>query len=221
MPTAVVCPNCRTRFEIASELAADEPIRCAKCMHTFLRTDSAAAGFQAGPAPITVTPIDDDDERERPSRPPRRPIPPPMFPMATLLWLAIGILFLLLVISVGFNAWVMLGGPDRRFRFEDQMRAEQDAMRARDMAQQAAEMARQQELQSLFKVEQSKKQLEESMRQLRLTEEQLEEARRQLKKDPEKQVRIRMPGKDAALMARHERQVIDPRQSLRSWWGLG
>src|SRR5437762_945768 len=60
MPTALVCPNCRTNFEIASDSTAAEPVRCGKCMHTFLRSD--AVGFQAGPAPITVTPIDDDDD---------------------------------------------------------------------------------------------------------------------------------------------------------------
>src|SRR5436190_6258604 len=104
MPTAVVCPNCRARFEVASELAADEPIRCGQCVHTFLRRDSLSAGIQAGPAPLTVTPIDEDEPL--PERP-RRPIAPPVFPLATLLWIALGVLFLLLAISVGFNVWVL------------------------------------------------------------------------------------------------------------------
>ncbi len=177
MPSTVVCPNCRARFEIASDLAADAPIRCKKCVHTFLRGDADSAGIQAGPAPLTVTPSSDDDRRDEAPRPPRRPTARPPISMVSFLWIALGVVLLLLVISLGFNVWVMIGHPDRRNRFEDEMRAERAAMAAREMAEQARQNAAQMELEAKIKVEELRKQQEELARQLKRTEDQMEEAR--------------------------------------------
>jgi uncharacterized protein HemX len=127
-------------------------------------------GFQPGPAPVrTSAPRQQDEE------PPPHPTPRSPFPLTGALIVALGLLFLLLVLSAGFNVSFILN-PNGGFRMRDRQLAEQEAIRQKMQAEQAAaqvqlEQAQRQEAEL-------RRRFEEVRRELERTKEQLDEAKR-------------------------------------------
>ena len=132
MSIAIQCPRCQATFGITDD-RPDEPITCPKCLNVFRQGPSA--GIQAG-LPRPRESDDDEPPRSRPHPSPRAP-----FPTVPLLIVACGLLFLLLVLSAGFNVWIAVN-PDVRLQ-QEQAVAEQQADVARVQALQVqAENAR-------------------------------------------------------------------------------
>ncbi len=125
MPIAVVCPKCGAGFEIPKDLA-DQPVRCMRCEHTFVRGDdeSLAVGIQAAGAAASGK----KPEPASPTAPsPPRPTARSPFPAVPLLICLLGLLFFLLILSGGFNVWFVLHPEDPWRRG---VAAEQEAQRA-------------------------------------------------------------------------------------------
>jgi len=176
MALLVSCPNCQARFDIADDLA-DQPVRCHQCMHVFERVGarSPSVGIQARP-PSAVTMAQEDRIPEQARR--RMPSPRPAFPWYALYLVVIGLLFFLLVVSVGFNVWIVFNA-DNRFRREEEVRdLQQQAQAQRMRAEAAAEMARQQQIQATQKSASLQRQNEELKRQVDILRGQLEDVRR-------------------------------------------
>src|SRR6478752_6348933 len=108
MSIAVHCPKCQARFEIADDLA-DQPVCCHQCMHVFQRSaaNAVAASIQAGlPDVATAACRNEESNTDFVPTPHARPRSP--FPLVPMLVLMIGFLTFSLVISLGFNIWVLL-----------------------------------------------------------------------------------------------------------------
>lgn len=191
MSIAVICPRCQTTFPISDDLA-DGPVCCSKCANVFQR--SASAGIQAGAPPSaskSAPPRNDrdDDEPMPPSRPHASPRVP--FPTVSLLILVCGVLFLLLVLSVGFNIWVFVHPDLRNDRHAQQaILADEQAQVAQQQAEIArvqAELMRARAVQARQEVQQEdaklKRELEDLRRELEAVREQLEDAKRKLPKE--------------------------------------
>ena len=176
MSRVVTCPQCEARIEAPADLA-DQPIQCHRCMTVFERGKAlASVAVHAGPAP-TAAPSARAPEPT--ASPPHREARAP-FPWIPLMVLLLGILFFLLVASVGFNVYMMLI-PDQGFRVNIR-------------AVQAEEVARQQRVvaeQAMRDAEANRKQAE--LNQARL-QKQLEDLRRERDDLREK---LRLLGKDA------------------------
>ena len=176
MSIAVTCPQCQARFDVPDDLA-DQPIQCHQCLQVFERGSRKAAsiGIQAGPARVVPAPASLPDE-SAPSRPLHHPEPRSPFPVVPLMVVLIGLLFFLLVASVGFNVWITVT-PDNRFRIDNRLQqAQADAQQQRAAAFQAkaqgdADLAR---LETL-----KKKEIDDLRKEIRALHEQLEEARRE------------------------------------------
>lgn len=179
MPITTTCPQCQARVEISDDLA-DQPICCQRCLHTFERDgkpEAPAGAIQAGAAPKVATskPRKEEDAAEpRPS--PRRPTARPAFPWTAVLIVTIGILFFLLVMSIGFNIW-FITSPDAMFRRADQIRAEEARQQAMQ-AQEAAERARQMQQQAEGKEAQLQRRIDELQRQVDALKEQVEDGKK-------------------------------------------
>jgi len=176
MAIAVMCPRCQTAIEVTDDLA-DQPICCQRCLHTFERSKGTSSAIQAGPTRVTA-PQDEDDRAPPPSRPHAEPRAP--FPVVPLLLVLIGLLFFVLVASVGFNVWLVVN-PDQRDGMDRRARqAEIQAQQARVQAEQAAELARVNAQQEQERGAELQKKLAEMRRERDDALEALEETRRQL-----------------------------------------
>lgn len=138
MSIAVTCPQCRLDFEVPPELA-DTRVRCLRCAFAFKAEARPARedGIQVGATPRPR--LRDDDEMPRPSPP--RPTAHAPFPWGPIAIVTIGILFLLLSFSVGFNLWLAMVPDNRRIALVEAMDAQQVAMEERMRADQARQMA--------------------------------------------------------------------------------
>jgi predicted nucleic acid-binding Zn-ribbon protein len=161
MSRVVTCPQCQTPIEVPGDLA-DQPIQCHRCMTVFERGKAVASvAVHAGPAP-TVAPSSRAPEPTL--SPPHREARAP-FPWIPLLVLLLGILFFLLVASVGFNVYVMVI-PEQGFRFNENVRrAEQVAAEQRLAAQQAMQAADANKKQADLNQARMQKQLEDLRRE--------------------------------------------------------
>jgi hypothetical protein len=130
MSTVVQCPRCHADIDITPDLA-DQPIRCA-CGHTFA---PHAAAIRAG------APRRKADDYDEPAPSPRRPTARAAFPWGPIAIVTIGILFLLLAFSVGFNVWILMMPDNRRFGFLEARDAELMALEQRARAEEARELA--------------------------------------------------------------------------------
>ena len=141
MPIAVVCPKCGGSFEITRDLG-DQPVRCGRCEHTFTPGDAdpLAVGIQAKSMPTTTKKPTEPDLPAMPS-PPRATARTP-FPAVPLLICVLGMLFFLLVLSGGFNAWFLMHPDDPWRRRVDADQAAQRAAAAEARAQAEAANAR-------------------------------------------------------------------------------
>jgi hypothetical protein len=147
MSVAVTCPECQEPYEVPDE-AAQQLIRCRRCQCPIeaKRHAPASEGIQAKPAPVlgSASRQREDDDNPQPDRPRPHPKPRSPFPWTALLVVVIGLLFLLLVFSVGFNVW-FIANPEKHLRMDEARRAEQMAIQQRMEAEQAAAMAQQEE----------------------------------------------------------------------------
>jgi len=181
MSVMLTCPECRTKIEITDDLL-DQPVRCHRCLHIFERTarEQLALGVQAGAptkAPEKATPR----EEERPE--PRRPSEPHSpFPIMPILIVALGVVFLMLVCSLGFNIW-FVWNPEGRFRpIEEARKAEERARQQQIIAEQEAQRAAAMQAEGQRRAANLQREIEALQRQLEATREQLEEARRKVEK---------------------------------------
>ena len=104
------------------------------------------------------------------------------FPYMSILIVLLGLLFFLLVVSVGFNIWIVVT-PDNGFRVNAEVnRAQKVAQEQRQLVEQAAQRAQllQQEAQRNDMLVQRR--LDDLKQELEATKEQLEDARRRLAK---------------------------------------
>jgi hypothetical protein len=147
MSVAVTCPECQERYEVPDE-AAEQMIRCRRCQCPIeaKRHAPASEGIQAKPAPVlgSASRQREDDDNPQPDRPRRHAKPRSPFPWTALLVVVIGLLFLLLVFSIGFNVW-FIANPEKHFLINEARRAEQIAIQQRMEAERAAAMALQDE----------------------------------------------------------------------------
>jgi hypothetical protein len=173
-----MCPQCQERIDVPGDLA-DQPIQCHRCMTVFERGKAVASvAVHAGPAP-TAAPSSRAPEPTLSPSPPHREARAP-FPWIPLLVLLLGILFFLLVASVGFNVYMMVV-PEQGFRLNAR------AAQAEAVAQQQRVMAEQ----AMRDAEANRKQAD--LNQARL-QKQLEDLRRERDEALEK---LRLLGKDA------------------------
>ncbi|HZZ82379.1 MAG TPA: hypothetical protein VFE62_28025 [Gemmataceae bacterium] len=166
MAISVACPKCQAHLEITDDLV-DQPIRCHRCENIFRRGDDAAHanGIQVGTA------------RRGPAGQPREDEPPPSrphatarapFPMVPLLVLVCGLLVLLLVLSGGFNFW-LIAHPDIAFNRDEVRMLQAQAAEANERAAQA----RQQEEQARREAAELKRRLDRSEQTVRELEKRL------------------------------------------------
>ena len=179
MPVVATCPQCQTRIEVPSDLA-DQPIRCHHCLHTFERGGVESA-IHAGPVSVKAPALARDNNVE-PMRSPSHAEPRTPFPYLSVLIVLLGLVFFLLVVSVGFNIWIVVT-PEHGFRVNvEANRAQKVAQEQRLQAEQAAQRVQflEQEAQRNDKLLQRR--LDELRQELEATKEQLEDARRRLAK---------------------------------------
>jgi hypothetical protein len=145
MSVAVTCPECQDCYEVPDE-ATQQLIRCRRCQCPIesSRHATASEGIQAKPAPVlgSASRQRENDDNPQPDRPRPHPKPRSPFPWTALLVVVIGLLFLLLVFSVGFNVW-FIANPEKHFRMDEARRAM--AIQQRLEAEKAAAMAQQEE----------------------------------------------------------------------------
>ncbi|MBI2806866.1 MAG: hypothetical protein HYX68_17950 [Planctomycetes bacterium] len=141
MSVAVMCPQCDERIDAPSD---GEPVRCPRCDHLFTLQprDPYSDGIQTRPALAGSAERKRgvDAEDDRPS--PRRDTPKAPFPYTAILILALGVVFLLLIFSLGFNIWFILGREVGFQRNPAAVQAQQVALQQQMQAQQAADQAR-------------------------------------------------------------------------------
>lgn len=138
MTIAATCPKCDERIDAPDD---GEPVRCPRCdcLFPLNRKGGYAEGIQTMPAPVVIAPrqktLEPGDDP-----PPRHGTPRSPFPVSPILVLLIGLLFFLLVFSVGFNIW-FVAQPERGFFMGAARAAEQQAIQQRMIAEQAAQQA--------------------------------------------------------------------------------
>ncbi|MSQ95736.1 MAG: hypothetical protein EXR98_14440 [Gemmataceae bacterium] len=180
MTIAATCPQCEERIDAPDD---GEPIRCPRCdcLFPLKRRDTYAEGIQAMPAPIVAAGPCEKAPTLEDQPPPRHGTPRSPFPVAPMLIVVIGILFFLLVFSVGFNIWFVMQ-PDRGIFNNAARAAEQQAIQQRMIAEQAAQQAlmAQQEAQRQQAVQQAE--MQALQRQLMEVRTELEVAKRKLEK---------------------------------------
>jgi hypothetical protein len=137
MSIAVTCPQCRNDVEVPSDRTG--AMRCQRCGVTFS--------------------VD-----EAPS--PRRPTARAAFPWGPVAIVTIGILFMLLTFSVGFNIWFILDPDHHRLRLDEAMEAEQMAKEQRMQAEQMREKAIRQEKESQQQLERLQQELARARKDL-------------------------------------------------------
>jgi hypothetical protein len=168
MAISVACPKCQAHLEITDDLA-DQPIRCHRCENIFRRGDAEAHtnGIQVGTGRRGPAAQPEEDEPMPPSRPHATARAP--FPVVSLLVLLCGFLFLILVLSGGFNFW-LIAHPDAMIgRGEVQM-----------LQAQAAE-ANARAAQALQQQEQAQREAAEAKRKLEKTEQTIRDLERRLR----------------------------------------
>ena len=135
MAISVACPKCQAHLEITDDLA-DQPIRCHGCETIFRRGDAEAHmnGIQIGTGRRGPASQPEEDEPQPPSRPHATARAP--FPLVSLLILLCGFLFLLLVLSGGFNFW-LVAHPDAMLHRDEIRVLQAQAAEANDRAAQA------------------------------------------------------------------------------------
>lgn len=177
MSTVVTCPQCQTRMDLPNELA-DQPVQCHRCLSIFERGRTAPSmAIQAGAAPLSkphhesangggTHPKPHHESANGPGResPPHREARAP-FPIVPILILLLGILFIVLIGSVGFNIWFIVT-PEHGFRANPQLqRAEALAQQQRVIAEQAVKAAEIDKNQAKLVQAQQAKQIDELKRQ--------------------------------------------------------
>src|SRR5260370_27682987 len=147
MSVAVTCPECQERYEVP-DAAAEQLIRSRRCECPIeaKRQAPASEGIQAKPAPVlgSASRQREEDENPQSDRPRPHPKPRSPFPWTALLVVVIGLLFLLLVFSVGFNVWFIMN-PEKHLRIDEARRAEQMAIQQRMETKPASAMAQQEQ----------------------------------------------------------------------------
>jgi hypothetical protein len=120
-------------------------------------------------------------DSEPPPSPPHREARAP-FPVVPILVVLLGMMFFLLVASIGFNVWIFLT-PDHGFRGNLQaQRAEEVARQQRVLAEQAAQAAELNKKQADLMQAQLQKQLQDLRRQRDEALQKLHEAEQRLEK---------------------------------------
>jgi hypothetical protein len=116
----------------------------------------------------------------------KHPQPRSPFPWSAVWIVVIGILFLLLILSVGFNITVLFNPEYHSVREQQMIAREQEARAQADAARAAEMMARQAQDQAQTRREGLKRENDELRRQVEHLRDQLEEARRAAK-EPHKE----------------------------------
>lgn len=166
MALAIQCPHCRAVFSISDDVGAAQ-VACPMCRNVFQQTGSN--GIQAGlPKASKPAGEHDEDEPARPSPPHASPRVP--FPTVPLLILACGLLFLLLVLSIGFNIWIIATPEVRQQPGQQAIIAQQQAQLMQAQAAAAAEQAKAQAEEAKLKrqIDDLKEELEQVRRELDL-----------------------------------------------------
>ena len=182
MTVAVNCPKCDELIDAPND---GEPVRCPRCEILFsLKTKGTySEGIQTLSTPTTASaPRQSTATLE--DEPPRHGTPRSPFPWSAILVVLVGILFFLLIFSVGFNIWFIVQ-PERCFFNGAARRAEQQANQQRMIAEQAAQQAR------ALQVEAERRQAMQ-LAELQELQRQLEAVRAELKQRPKG---VEPPGK--------------------------
>lgn len=107
MPVMIHCPECKDRYEV-SDAAAEKLIRCRRCQCPIdpdrqdVPADAIQVDLDLPRPPRKVEPSERAIDDPLTHRSPRAP-----FPWVAILIVVIGVLFVLLVFSVGLNVWAL------------------------------------------------------------------------------------------------------------------
>ena len=173
MTIAATCPQCEERIDAPDD---GEPIRCPRCdcLFPLKRRDAHADGIQAMPAPVIAAGPREKALPRHDEPPPHHGTPRSPFPVTPILVVTIGILFFLLIFSVGFNIW-LVAQPERGIFNNAVRQAEAQAVQQRIIAEQAAQQARMLQQAAELKLAAEQAELNRVQEQLRQVQRELEQ----------------------------------------------